>query len=69
MRGLSNLGRSEIADDSARYECKICWHVYDPATGDSAWQIDSGTPFSVLPQHWSCPACCAPKADFLLLRE
>ena len=22
----------------ARLECRICWHVYDPAEGDPVWQ-------------------------------
>jgi len=49
-----------------RYECKVCWHVYDPAEGDDVWQIPAGTPFAELPEHWSCPNCSTPKADFLV---
>jgi rubredoxin len=57
------------AETSSRYECKVCWHVYDPAQGDTAWQIAAGTPFSALPGHWSCPGCATPKADFLLVSD
>ena len=53
----------------AKLECKICWHVYDPAEGDEVWQIPPGTAFSELPDHWSCPQCGAPKRDFLLLED
>ena len=56
-------------DDAARLECKICWHVYDPAEGDSYWQVPPGTPFSKLPAHWTCPVCDAPKDGFMLLEK
>jgi len=59
---------SKIADD-AKLECKICWHVYDPAEGDEYWQIPPGTPFSQLPEHWSCPECDGKKRDFMLLAD
>lgn len=53
----------------AKLECKICWHVYDPAEGDEVWQIAPGTPFAELPDHWSCPQCGAPKRDFLVMDD
>ena len=55
--------------DRARYECKVCWLVYDPVIGDPVWQVPSGTPFTALPAHWSCPNCSTPKADFLQLAD
>jgi len=54
---------------TARLECKVCWHVYDPALGDPVWQIPPGTPFSSLPGHWTCPNCSTPRDDFLLLSD
>ncbi len=57
-----------IKDDS-QLECKICWHVYDPAEGDEVWQIAPNTPFTALPEHWRCPVCDADKQAFLLLDE
>ncbi len=57
---------SKISDDT-RLECKICWHVYDPAEGDEYWQIAPGTPFAALPDHWSCPECDGSKNDFMVL--
>lgn len=52
-----------------RFECRICWHVYDPADGDTVWQIAPGTPFADLPPHWSCPNCTAEKSGFLPMRD
>ncbi len=57
---------SRLADD-ARMECKICWHVYDPAEGDEHWQIAAGTPFSALPEHWRCPECDGAKEQFMVI--
>jgi rubredoxin len=56
-------------DASTRLECKICWHVYDPAEGDAYWQIPPGTPFARLPEHWSCPNCDGAKQDFIVVEE
>ena len=52
-----------------RLECKVCWHVYDPAEGDPAWQVLPGTPFNELPAHWTCPDCSTPKDGFLVLDD
>ena len=54
---------------NTRLECKICWHVYDPAEGDLTWQIPAGTAFTDLPEHWNCPECGATKRDFLVLED
>ena len=65
----------ERADDkppigpATRLECKICWHVYDPVEGDPVWQIEAGTPFTDLPEHWTCPNCAATKDAFLVLHD
>ncbi len=59
---------AKISDDT-RLECKICWHVYDPAHGDDYWHIPPGTPFSRLPAHWTCPQCDGLKSDFLVIEE
>lgn len=47
-------------------ECKICWTVYDPARGCDFRQIDPGTPFTALPEDWTCPTCGAEKTAFLV---
>lgn len=54
---------------STRLECKICWHVYDPAEGDAFWQVAPGTPFAALPDHWTCPNCDGAKKDFIVIEE
>lgn len=52
-----------------RYECKVCWAVYDPALGDELWQVAPGTAFADLPAHWTCPQCSAQRHEFLLLAD
>lgn len=52
---------------TTRLECKVCWHVYDPAVGDPVWQIPPGTPFTQLPDHWTCPNCATTKSGFLVM--
>jgi rubredoxin len=59
----------KLSDDAVLMECGICWEVYDPALGDPVWQIDPGTPFSRLPDHWTCPNCDAAKHKFMVLSE
>ncbi len=54
---------------TTKLECKICWTVYDPAIGDDYWQIPAGTPFSALPDHWTCPNCDGAKDDFMVVDE
>lgn len=50
-------------------ECGVCWRVYDPAVGDDYWQIPPGTPFSALPDHWTCPNCDTPRERFVRLEN
>jgi rubredoxin len=52
---------------TAQMECRICWHVYDPADGDELGQIPPGTPFADLPDDWRCPNCDAAREMFLVL--
>lgn len=63
----SYLGDDTKLTADTKLECGICWHVYDPAEGDEVWQIEAGTPFSALPEHWRCPVCDAPKHKFMVL--
>ncbi|AKH21756.1 rubredoxin [Sedimenticola thiotaurini] len=60
-------GSADKLSDEARLECKICWYLYDPAQGDPYWQIPPGTPFSRLPEDWSCPNCDGRKDDFMVV--
>ena len=65
----SFLGDTDKLADDARMECKICWHVYDPQTGDEYWQVPPGTPFSALPDYWRCPECDGEKDQFMVLAD
>lgn len=65
----SYLGANDRISPRAIMECKICWTPYDPAEGDDARQISSGTPFVALPDDWSCPNCDAPKEQFLVSED
>lgn len=56
-------------DAATRYECKVCWTVYDPAQGDPVWQIPPGTAFGALPPHWTCPNCATERSGFLALDD
>jgi rubredoxin len=47
-----------------KYVCSVCGYVYDPAEGDEANGIASGTAFKDLPDDWTCPVCGAAKDDF-----
>ena len=66
MSGFENFGDHTNVPDDARMECGICWHVYDPAEGDEAWQVPPGTPFTALPEEWRCPNCDAPRSKFMV---
>jgi len=61
-------GEKQAGRATARYECGVCWYVYDPPAGDPVWQVAPGTPFEGLPSHWSCPNCGAEKSKFLVVR-
>ena len=62
MNPVATASRIEAA---SKVECRICWYVYDPATGDAVEQISPGTPFADLPDHWRCPQCDAAREMFL----
>lgn len=65
----SYLGDAARIAPDTRLECKICWHVYDPAEGDPVAQIPPGTPFAELPDHWRCPNCEGAKEQFMVLHD
>lgn len=63
----SYLGDASRIADTTRMECKICWHVYDPAQGCDVWQVPAGTPFAALPSDWRCPVCDGARDQFMAL--
>lgn len=66
---FERTGREVVADPMARFECGVCWRVYDPAEGDPLAQVPPGTAFADLPEHWVCPACEAVRQRFLVLDD
>jgi rubredoxin len=69
MASFEQFGGAREVPAQARLECKICWHVYDPAEGDPVWQVPPGTPFALLPAHWTCPNCAANKDGFMVIDD
>lgn len=63
----SYMGDNARLAPTARLECKICWHVYDPAQGCDTWDVPPGTPFAALPDHWRCPVCDGERTQFMVL--
>lgn len=63
----SFLGDTTRIGPDAVLECKICWHVYDPALGCEDWQIPAGTSFSALPDYWRCPKCDGARDQFMVI--
>jgi len=62
----NKLQKKEEAKPGAnKYECQVCGHIYDPATGDEKGGIPPGTPFENIPEDWSCPVCGTRKSDFV----
>ncbi len=49
----------------AKWKCRVCDYIYDPAIGDPEHGIKSGIAFSELPDTWTCPVCFAPKSVFV----
>lgn len=66
---FERTGTSAAGGPSVRYECGICWTVYDPAAGDPVAQVPPGTSFAALPEHWTCPNCEAPRHKFIALDD
>ena len=65
--GLTEAMADAILDDEKdmqSYVCVTCGWIYDPAEGDPENGIPPGTPFSDLPQDWTCPACGVGKEYF-----
>ncbi len=48
------------------YRCPGCDYIYDEAKGAPREGFPAGTPFSDIPDDWSCPDCAVrEKADFV----
>ena len=49
------------------HQCKYCGTVYDMEVGEPDNNIQSGTPFSSLPETYLCPLCESGKDEFILV--
>ncbi|MBC8054014.1 MAG: rubredoxin [Sphingobacteriaceae bacterium] len=47
------------------HQCKHCQTVYDESFGDELSGIAAGTPFTHLPDDYTCQMCESPKEDFM----
>jgi len=66
---FQGFGHAPDIGPTTRLECKICWHVYDPADGDPDQHVSPGTPFDQLPAHWHCPECGATCDQFMVILD
>ncbi len=48
----------------AKFVCKVCGYVYDPAAGDPDNGVAPDTQWADVPADWVCPVCGAGKEDF-----
>ncbi len=55
--------KSEVHDLPAVHQCPHCFTVYDPQFGDLLQNIPAGTPFSELPDDYTCSTCDAEKIE------
>ena len=48
------------------YKCPECGHTYDEEAGNPREGFPPGTPWSAVPETWTCPDCGVEgKLDFL----
>jgi rubredoxin len=69
MMGTSTSDPTARLERDTRLECRICWYVYNPAEGDAEQQIEPGTPFLELPDHWRCPQCDSEPQVFIPVED
>lgn len=65
----SFMGAGAKISPAAVLECKICWYEYDPARGDDTRQVLPGTPFTALPEDWTCPECGGAHEQFMVKHD
>jgi len=52
-------------EKQTEYYCSQCYTVYNHEYGDPFQNIDAGVSFEMLPDHYKCSICEAPKLSFL----
>ncbi len=54
----------------AAWLCPVCEYVYDEAEGAPREGFPAGTPWSDVPEDWTCPDCSVrEKPDFVLAEK
>ena len=48
----------------SQWECSVCGFVYDEDKGLPEYGIAPGTPWSDIPDDWTCPDCAVGKEEF-----
>ncbi len=51
-------------EQTTKYVCTMCKYIYNPKYGNEKAGIHSETPFSKLPENWTCPVCGEKKDVF-----
>jgi alkane 1-monooxygenase len=58
------------AVEAPAHRCPVCGYVYEDAAGNPREGLAPGTPWSAVPDDWSCPDCgVRDKVDFVPVRE
>jgi rubredoxin len=66
---VSSPALAEAPNKRIVHQCKNCFTVYDPLTGDEEQNIAKGTGFDQLPDSYHCPLCEAGKEAFMEVEE
>lgn len=66
-QGVTRVAGEDPA--TQKWICRQCSMIYDPVVGDPDSGIAPGTPFTEIPDNWSCPICGATKKTFKPLEE
>lgn len=68
MRVTDQTTPTTASSTLATYACPECGHTYDETTGNPREGFPPGTPFSAVPDDWTCPDCgVRDKVDFELV--
>ena len=51
-----------------KWQCIVCGFTYDETLGLPDDGIAAGTPWTAIPDDWSCPDCGVAKADFEMVQ-
>jgi alkane 1-monooxygenase len=68
--GSHELAGAGAQPQATRYQCADCGYVYDEALGCRREGFPAGTPWSAIPDNWTCPDCAVrDKTEFRRLNS